>query len=243
MRFKGEYIKIKKLKKNLTKIAIYSVNYLRSKMNHFEDELYKCFESRSNIVKLLNYRNYKFTDPKGDIEFDEFKNIYNDNEIVDVKKSMSDDLTIINNENESENCFIQWISDTKLNADKINELVLQISDVNTKTIIIISDYKPTPNAIDAVKLLKIVDNIKIDIWDFNQTQIFAPEHEYVPKHRICTNLEKTKLFNVYGDDIPKINLNDIMVKYLAAVKGNLIEIIRPSETVKNKSDCTYRIVV
>ena len=214
---------------------------INRKMNDRETELYRCFESRQNIIKLLKYRNYDFEDSKQDLDFEKFKEIYSDFEIVDIKDSMSSDISIINNENEEKNCIVQWISESKLNADKINEVVSEIPG-KTKTVILISDNNPTPNAIESVKLLKSVNNIKIDIWNFNQTQFFAPDHIYVPSHRICTQQEKNKIFNVYGRDLPKINTDDIMVKYLAAVKGNLIEIIRPSETMNNKLDCSYRIV-
>lgn len=212
-------------------------------MNEWETEIFTYFESRTNTVKLIKYRNYKFTDPKEGINFDKFLDIYGDKTPEEIKESMSNDLTISDNDNPEDNCYVVWTHETKLNGDKINEINEEILNINTKNVILISDANPTPTAIDSIKLLKSLHNIKIDTWHFSQTQLFAPEHEFVPPHRICTNQEKTKIANAYGLDIPKIHISDIMIKYLGATKGNVIEIIRPSETWPGHKDFTYRIVV
>ena len=212
-------------------------------MTEWEKELFTYFESRRNIIKLIKYRNYKFTDPKDNLTYERFVEIYNDKPPEEIKECMSNDLTISDKDNPDDNCHVIWTHETKLNGDKINEINDEISNLNIKNVILVSDSHPTPTAVDAIKLLKSLYNIKIDVWHFSQTQIFVPEHEYVPQHRICSSNEKTKIANTYGLDIPKIHVSDIMIKYLGAIKGNVIEIIRPSETWPGHKDFTYRIVV
>ena len=213
-------------------------------MNDWDTELYTYFESRRNIFKLMKYRGYEFADHERDYDdFETFTSSQCEKTPEEIKCFMSENLTITHHDNSSDNCYVVWTHEVKLNSDKINEIIDAVSEMNTKNIIIISDTNPTPTALDASKLLKSLHNIKIDIWLFEQTQLFVPEHKLVPSHRICTPHEKNKLANIYGLDIPKILSTDIMVKYLGAVKGNVIEIIRPSETWCGKTDFTYRIVV
>lgn len=75
--------------------------------------------------------------------------------------------------------------------------------------------------------------------------IFIPDHRIVPLQRICTLSEKKDLYakyNLTGEKIPKMGLTDPMVNVLGAQKGDLIKVLRISESNPEQKMISYRIV-
>jgi DNA-directed RNA polymerase subunit H (RpoH/RPB5) len=70
------------------------------------------------------------------------------------------------------------------------------------------------------------------------------KHELVPKHIILTEKEKEELLKKYGialKHLPRILLSDPVIKTLNAKVGDVVKIIRKSETAGETE--YYRIVV
>ncbi|HJJ54908.1 MAG TPA: DNA-directed RNA polymerase subunit H [Methanocorpusculum sp.] len=69
-------------------------------------------------------------------------------------------------------------------------------------------------------------------------------HEMVPDHQIMTPEEVTELlqsFNITEDQLPKIYNDDPAVKACKAIPGNVLRIIRKSQTAGEAT--SYRLVV
>ncbi|MBS3163121.1 DNA-directed RNA polymerase subunit H [Candidatus Woesearchaeota archaeon] len=70
------------------------------------------------------------------------------------------------------------------------------------------------------------------------------QHELVPLHIKLNDDEKQKVLkelNISEKQLPAINEKDVMIKKLNAKAGDLIKIIRKSQT--NKESVYYRVVV
>lgn len=70
------------------------------------------------------------------------------------------------------------------------------------------------------------------------------KHELVPKHIVLNQEEKEKLLKKYGitlKELPRIFLSDPVVKNLGAKVGDVIKIIRKSETAGES--IYYRVVI
>ena len=68
-------------------------------------------------------------------------------------------------------------------------------------------------------------------------------HEFVPEHIIINQEERKELlekYNIKPENLPKILINDPVVKALKAKEGNILKIIRKSVTAGNS--LYYRIV-
>ncbi|MDI6826039.1 MAG: DNA-directed RNA polymerase subunit H [Candidatus Aenigmarchaeota archaeon] len=70
-------------------------------------------------------------------------------------------------------------------------------------------------------------------------------HELVPKHILLTSKEKEEVIRRYGirklSQFPKILKSDPVIKKLNAKPGDLIKIIRKSDTAKES--IYYRVVI
>lgn len=70
------------------------------------------------------------------------------------------------------------------------------------------------------------------------------DHELVPQHIILSEKEVEevlKRFNIQPENLPKILINDPVVKAIGAKKGDVIKIIRKSKTASKV--VAYRLVV
>jgi DNA-directed RNA polymerase I, II, and III subunit RPABC1 len=121
--------------------------------------------------------------------------------------------------------------------------------------IVIHNRKITSGTVTIIKSLR-VQNIIIEPFTEKETQFNVTHHVYVPRHIICSAKKTAEIlekYHVTKEQIPKIqSATDAVCRYLGARKGQLIKILRPSEsigevTVNGKKtvlyDVTYRIVV
>jgi len=78
-----------------------------------------------------------------------------------------------------------------------------------------------------------------------KTEIDISNHELVPKHILLSQQEKEEVMKNYGiiklGQFPKISTSDPAIQLLKAKPGDLIKIVRKSDTAKES--IYYRVVV
>lgn len=99
----------------------------------------------------------------------------------------------------------------------------------TSDIIVISLAIPSDSLKDTVRnYVSIKENQLVQLFYIGHLQFKYAEHELVPKHRILTSAEITELMKEYHikalQNIPKIDSQDAMVRWIGARPGDVIEI-------------------
>lgn len=143
---------------------------------------------------------------------------------------------------------------TPLGKNDVQTVSETLIEDSVKNAIVVHVNKITPCAGPVIKDLRVQ---KYFIEHFLQTelQFNITKHQYVPKHIICSASKKAdvlKKYSVTKDQLPRILSSDPVCRYLGANKGQLIKIIRPSDSIsevnikgvkKDLFDLAYRIVV
>lgn len=220
------------------------------------DIIYNFYKSRDTMLKIAKYQGYD-VDNSLFLNYDEFRDKYINSsmEIEEVVAENDEDVDINQLKRDISMTFtkgkisvyVTWINENKLGGASLKDLVEKMTKDIIQNAFVISQEGIVATCQSTIKMLKVINKINISIWTFKDSLIFIPDHVHVPPHRICSVKEKNNIMKTYAlnkHQIPIISYkDDVMVKTLGATKGQLIEILRPSETDPTFIIKTYRIVL
>ena len=98
----------------------------------------------------------------------------------------------------------------------------------------------TPFAKQAVQ--EMSDAFRIEHFKEAELLVDITQHQLVPQHQVLTQNEKTELLKRYrlkDTQLPRIQTNDPVARYLGMKRGQVVRITRPSETAGRY--VTYRV--
>ena len=204
-------------------------------LNLSEEEKSKLFKVWKTINKMMEDRGYK-KHPNADLKYDEFiAKINIDKKMFGIfsKPDPADPSKLIN-------AYFEYIPNAKLNLDHIKDFFTIMSESKVNSGIILISGKLTQQA--KVKVQEINTQIPIEVFSLSELVVNITEHELVPKHILLKPEEKQELLKRYKikeSQLPKIFVNDPVAKYLGLKRGEVVKIVRFSETAGKY--ITYRI--
>ena len=108
-------------------------------------------------------------------------------------------------------------------------------------IVIVALSPPSENVL---KVVKGYAKDRIQFFHIRQLQFDITTHRMAMPHRILTEDEKTRIFDIYKisspeTQLPWIDSQDAMIKWIGAIPGDIIEVTRHSDTVGKTSYYRY----
>ena len=177
----------------------------------------------------LDYQYYKRKDTKLETAFDEKISISNKG--LEDPENPSFDTNKIS---------VFWRHDEpKIKKTALQTVQIQAVTLKTKrAILIVRDqtaYSRRSTSDD--------DLINLEVFTLDDLQVNITEHVMVPKHSVLNDEQKFELLSKYRikeSQLPKIRQLDPIARYFGVSKGDVMKIVRPSETAGRY--VTYRIV-
>ena len=196
-------------------------------------ELSKLSKIKKTLLKMISDRGYLVSSEDRDISFDDFKMNFKGR-----KKSMTIFST---KETEPTNSiYVEFIDDPKLGVEQISLFTEKIRKENISCGIMVISGSITPLA--KQKFRESNELLHIEYFEEKELVVNITEHELVPKHILLSDEEKKTLLKKYRleeSQLPKILTSDPVAKYLGLRRGQVVKIIRASETAGRY--ITYRI--
>jgi len=206
-----------------------------------EQETYKLWRIRKTIMQLCHDRGYLVTQDELDQTLEQFKAQFGDK--PSERRPSRNDLIVLvaHNDDPTDQMFIFFPEEPKVGIKTIKAYCQRMQEENITRAIIIVQNGMTPSAKQS-----LVDmQPKYILEQFLEAELLVniTEHELVPEHVVLTADEKTELLNRYklkDVQLPKIQGGDPVARYLGLKRGQVVKIVRPSETAGRY--VSYRLV-
>jgi len=204
-------------------------------MNRENNEILNIFRVRRTVLQMLRDRGYLVFDTKDDLNMSraEFESKYVKNykimrEQLEIKRpkwnSPVSKLLVAFVEGEKEKSTI--------GVKTIRGYCERIKQDNYSSVILILNGRLTPHAKQAISAINSGFD-KIEYFSETELVVNITEHNLVPKHEILSLDEVKCLLRRYSlkeTQLPRIQKNDPVARYLGLQKNQIVKIIRPSET-------------
>uniref|UniRef100_A0A087WVZ9 DNA-directed RNA polymerases I, II, and III subunit RPABC1 n=1 Tax=Homo sapiens TaxID=9606 RepID=A0A087WVZ9_HUMAN len=179
-----------------------------------EEETYRLWKIRKTIMQLCHDRGYLVTQDELDQTLEEFKAQSGDK--PSEGRPRRTDLTVLvaHNDDPTDQMFVFFPEEPKVGIKTIKVYCQRMQEENITRALIVVQQGMTPSA-----------------------------KQLVPEHVVMTKEEVTELLARYKlreNQLPRIQAGDPVARYFGIKRGQVVKIIRPSETAGRY--ITYRLV-
>ena len=200
-----------------------------------KEDLSRLFKVYKTLKKMMEVRGYHEID-KEIIDYDKWIPELKNKKILDGIFTKIED----NDPNKRIRLYYQYFPDPKINVDNINEYLKVMRSANINSGIIIISGKLSQQA--KQKVQEINKELQVEIFTINELIVNITEHELVPQHILLSKEDKDlllKRYKIKENQLPKILVTDPVARFLGLKRGDVVKIIRVSETAGRY--ITYRI--
>uniref|UniRef100_A0A672I9X4 DNA-directed RNA polymerases I, II, and III subunit RPABC1 n=1 Tax=Salarias fasciatus TaxID=181472 RepID=A0A672I9X4_SALFA len=196
-----------------------------------EEETYRLWKIRKTIMQLCHDRGYLVTQDELDQTLDEFKSQFGDK--PSEGRPRRTDLTVLvaHNDDPTDQMFVFFPEEPKVGIKTIKMYCQRMQEENITRAIIVVQMGMTPSAKQS--LVDMAPKYILEQFLQQELLINITEHELVPEHIYP--------YRQYGESqLPRIQAGDPVARYFGLKRGQVVKIIRPSETAGRY--ITYRLV-
>ena len=198
----------------------------------------KLFRIRKTVCKMLNARGYLVAQAELDRDKDSYTEEFGEDPRRDAL-TLQFDLR----EDPTQHIFVFFPDEEKVGVKTIKEYAKRMKDEQVNRAIIVVQQSLTPFARQS--LLECQAQ-KFYIEQFQEAELLVniTDHVLVPEHILLSDEQKRVLLDRYKvkeTQLPRIQMHDPVARYFGMRRGQVVRIIRPSETAGRY--VTYRLCV
>jgi DNA-directed RNA polymerase I, II, and III subunit RPABC1 len=205
-----------------------------------EREASDLYRVRKTLCQMLNDRGYIIGEDDLTLTLEEFKQQFSDDDNKIVREKCQ--ITTCLNDDSTDQLFAFFPNAAeKLGKSAIEPYLQQMKQEEVKRAILVLQQQPTSFAASQIKS---TDDFTIEVFIDHELMVNITHHELVPKHEVLTDDQKATLLRRYKlkeTQLPRILKSDAVARYFGLKRGQVVKIIRPSETAGRY--VTYRLVM
>lgn len=201
-------------------------------------EVSRVYRVRKTCFKMLAKRGYIVADENLDQTTDSFREQFGDSpsrESLTILVEKADDNT--------DQIFVFYPEDEKVGVKPIKTFVDRMKAENVFKAIIVVKTNLTAFAKQAIREVS-QRGYRIEYFRDAELLVDITEHKLVPQHIVLSEQQKVELLSRYRlkpSQLPRIQQQDPIARYLGLKTGQVVKITRPSETAGRY--ITYRITM
>ena len=202
------------------------------------DKKTRLFRIRKTIGKMLNARGYMVGQSELDLEKDQFVEEHGED-----PQRVNLTMQFPRRDDPADSIFVFFPDEEKVGVKTIKEYAKRMKDESVFRAVIVVQQSLTPFAKQS--LLECQAQ-KFFIEQFQETELLVniTDHVLVPEHILLNDEQKKTLLDRYkvrDTQLPRIQMHDPVARYFGMRRGQVVRIIRPSETAGRY--VTYRLCV
>lgn len=194
------------------------------------------FRVRKTCYKMLHKRGYIVPDEELNMSSDDFKNKFGE---TPARAALT--ILVEKTDDSADQLFVFFPDDEKVGVKPIKVYCERMKDEQVRKAIIVVKVNLTPFAKQALREMT-QRGYRVEYFRDAELLVDITEHKLVPNHVLLSPAEKKELLDRYRlkeTQLPKIQLQDPVARYLGLKIGEVVKIVRPSETAGRY--ITYRI--
>ncbi|KAI9847599.1 MAG: DNA-directed RNA polymerases II 24 kDa polypeptide (RNA polymerase II subunit 5) [Sclerophora amabilis] len=212
-----------------------------------ERELARCWRAWRTVHEMVQDRGYELAEEEVHISLSEFRRQYADSDGSPNRKKMtfsarpteamlvrySTPKTAANPNPPPPSIgaiWVEFLADSAVGIKQMRTFAHHVSEHQFSTGILVTQVSLTA---PALKIIPTVLPAVIETFLEQDLLVNITHHELVPKHVLLSQEEKTALLARYRlkeSQLPRIQVGDPVARYLGLRRGQVVKIIRKSET-------------
>ncbi|ODV94992.1 hypothetical protein PACTADRAFT_50829 [Pachysolen tannophilus NRRL Y-2460] len=194
----------------------------------------KLWRAYKTVKEMVKDRGYFITQEEIDISLEEFRSNICDSMGIPQRKKMcfqaQPTAEALEKFEDLGALWVEFCEEPSVGVKTMRNFILHINDRNFTTGIFIYQSGITPSA---NKLIPSIEGASIETFEEGSLVVNITHHELVPKHIRLSKEEKKSLLERYRlkeSQLPRIQKEDPVARYLGLKRGQVVKIIRRSET-------------
>lgn len=224
-----------------------------------EKEAAKLWRAWRTVHEMVQDRGYELSDEEVKISFDDFKYKFASEDGLVERARMKfsarpSDAMMIRYSNPRTSAdaapaspdigtiWVEFLPEHNVGIKQMRAFAQHLSQNNFHTGILVTRVHITPAALKIIPA--VASETKIETFEEQDLLVNITHHELVPKHVLLSKEEKMALLQRYrlkDTQLPRIQVMDPVAKYLGLRRGQVVKIIRKSETAGRYA--SYRLCV